>query len=125
MSGQKDKLINLLTLPIGTVVKVKSKHEIELLGSGFVGICHANKYGIIEIVQPETGCYYIKDLDYGWDDRLIEKVDDPIGIYLVEYDGTISSEKYCSKKDGKAKDLIIEGYKYDLHEFNNIVVEEL
>jgi len=117
--------MNLLTLPIGTVVKVKSKQEIELLGTGFVGIYHADKYGIIEAVQPETGCYYIEDFDYGWDDRLLTKVENPVRICLVEHDGTILSKKYCSKNDEKEIEKIIENLKYDLHQYNRIVMEDI
>ncbi len=117
--------MNLLSLPIGTIIQVKSKEEVEKeYGTGFVGVKqYENQYGKITSVSQSEGCYYIKDFNYGWDDRLVKKVDNPIGIFLVEYDGEITSEKYCDEEDIQMKTSILENMEFDKHEYNKIVVE--
>ena len=119
--------MNFLTLPVGTVVQIKSKEDVEKqFGSGFVGVeRYENQYGIIEQTSQEEGCYRIEGLPYGWDDRLVVKVENPIQISLIEKDGTVVSKQYCPKEDEELKKSILELLEFDKTDYNDIVIEKI
>lgn len=110
----------LLTLSVGDIVKIKSYKEVcEKHGEGYIGVRdYEGEYFRIGAVFPDLGNYYMDDTHniFGWDDRLVDKVEKPIAVLIDDGYGNLYTTKYSSLDDKEHFDRITRFEIYSIEE---------